>query len=828
MIPRIVLLALVAVAVTSQAAITEVVKLIPQKVAAAEVVALSAEPARVKLQLGEVAQILITAKMKDGFDADATDSVTFAPGAGDALKMEGGGRLRALKTGTTSLVGTLGNQRVEVSVEITPPPADAKPTFIHDVLPVLSKAGCNAGSCHAKPDGQNGFKLSVFSYDPKGDFNQIVKDDRGRRIFPAAPAESLLLLKATQTIPHEGGERFDSKSDAYRILTAWIKSGTAYEAAGEPRLKRISVMPAERRYRKGATQRLQVFAHYSDGSARDVTGLAGFAANDKEIARVTEDGLAGVGKVNGQAVIVARFMGLVAASQFTVPADKLLPASQYAGLPVRNFIDGHAYTHFKELGLFPSDTCTDAEFIRRATFDTIGALPTAEEAAAFLEDQSPDKRDQLIERLLASGLYADFWANKFADLLRPNPDRVGVKSVYTLDQWLRAAFRENRPYDQLVREIVLGEGSNHRDGPAVIYRDRREPEDLTTMFSQLFLGVRLDCAKCHHHPNEKWSQDDFYKMAAFFGTVKRKGAALSPPISAGQEVFFFGPGATVKHPVTGQLMPPQPPDGPLAKADDKTDPRRSLADWLGDPKNPFFAKAIANRVWAAYFGRGIVDPVDDFRISNPASNPALLDALAKDLVAQKYDLKALMRTILRSHLYQLSSTPNDTNRADTKNFSRAYRRRLPAEVIADALSDVTGVPTKYPGLPEGSRAMQTWTYKIDSQTMDAFGRPNSSSDCPCERDTRPSMVQSLHLMNSRQLQSKMSSDDGRLKRLVTTAKSPDEIVKQLYLTCYSRQPVGEELQVATAAFGEDKAKWRATSEDLLWALLNSAEFVFNH
>lgn len=800
------------------------------KIESSEVVRLTAEPERLRLRVGEQARVLITAHLKDGFEVDATDVATLSVASPEALAIEAGTLLRSLKDGSQIVTAALGEHRIEIPVEAVAAPANEAPSFVRDVLPILSKAGCNAGGCHAKPDGQNGFRLTIFSFDPQSDYNEIVKEARGRRIFPSSPEESLLLLKPTLAVPHEGGERFDKNSDAYRTLVQWIRTGMEYRREGEATVQRLTVFPGDRRYRKGATQHLLVHAHYSDGSVRDVTGLASFEANDKEIARVTDDGVVSVGTLSGQGVVVARFMGLVGDSQIRVPADRLLPDEQYAGLPVRNFIDELAYAHFKRLGLFPSEPCTDAEFLRRASLDTIGALPTPEEARAFLDDPDPAKREKLIERLLAHPLYADFWANKWADLLRPNPDRVGVKSVYVLDQWIRESFRANKPYDQFVRELVLVQGNNHRYGPAVVYRDRREPADLTTMFSQLFLGVRLDCAKCHHHPTEKWGQDDFYQMAAFFGPVKQKGAGLSPPISAGNETFFFVPGKTVKHPVTGQIMEPRPPDGPVVDVAENTDPRTALADWMTDPKNPFFSRAIANRVWAGFFGKGIVDPVDDFRLSNPPSNPALLDALGEELVRQKFDLKGLMRTILRSHLYQLSTTPNEYNRADLRNFSRSYRRRLSAEVLADAIADVTGVPDSYEGMPPGSRAMQAWTYKIDSRTMDAFSRPNSSSDCPCERDTRPSILQSLHLTNSRGLHSKLASEDAeaRVQRLATSDRPPEDVITELYLTCYSRKPTEEELRLASAAFTAPDVTRRQATEDILWALLNSAEFVFNH
>lgn len=805
-------------------------KTLPGKLKTTNISALVAEPARIRVRVGDQAGALISARTNDGFDVDVTRVATLRTTGANVVKLEPDGAIRALQPGAETLIAELGGHRVEIPLEIVARPPNEQPTFMRDVLPVLNKAGCSAGACHAKPDGQNGFNLTIFSYDPKADYNEIVKEGRGRRVFPAAPEESLLLLKPTLAVPHEGGERFDKDSDAYRTLATWIRTGMVFRAENEPALETLETLPRERTYRKSATQHLLVRGHYADGSVRDVTALATFDSNDKEIASVSEGGFVRIGKTGGQAVIVARFMGLVGASQVMVPADRLLPESQYAPLRANNFIDELAYARFKQLGLFPSDGCSDAEFLRRSSLDAVGILPDPSEARAFLADTDPLKREKLIDRLLAHPLFADYWANKWADLLRPNPDRVGVKSVYLLDQWLRESFRGNKPYDQFAREILLAEGNTHRFGPAVIFRDRREPADLATMFSQLFLGVRLDCAKCHHHPNEKWGQDDFYQMAAFFGPLKQKGAGISPPISGGNETFYFAPGKDVKHPVTGAVMAPRPPDGPLMEVAENSDPRRVLAEWMTSADNPFFARAIVNRVWAEFFGKGIVDPVDDFRLSNPPAHPALLQALTQELVEKKFDLKSLMRTIMSSRLYQLSSTPNEWNRTDSRNFSRAYRRRLPAEVMADALADVTGVPDSYEGMPPGSRAVQAWTYKINSRTMDAFGRPNASSDCPCERDARPSIVQSLHLMNSRSLHAKLANTEtgSRVQKLVSSELAPLEIVAELYLACYSRLPTDEESQIATATFSAEDATRRSATEDVLWALLNSAEFVFNH
>ena len=729
---------------------------------------------------------------------------------------------------------------------------DGAPSFVRDVLPRLAKSGCSAGSCHAKADGQNGFKLSVFSYDPRADYAEIVKEARGRRVFPASPDESLLLAKPLGVLEHGGGSRIEPGSEAHLLLRNWIRAGMPYQSSNEPALVGIEVTPKEGTYRKQETRKLAVQARYADGSTRDVTALAEYGANEKEIVQVDEHGGLRVGELAGEAVVVARYMGFVDASRVTVPADRTLPESRYAELPVHNFVDEAAYAQFRKLGLFPSEWCTDDEFVRRVYLDTIGTLPTPAEVRRFLRlspeagvrsapaeatasgaesaDAVRARRSALIEEVLARPEFVDFWANKWADLLRPNPDRVGVKSVFTLDQWLRDWFRSGRSYDAFVREMVLAEGTNHRDGPVVVYRDRREPPELTTMFSQLFLGVRMECAKCHHHPNEKWSQDDFYRFAAVFGPVKQKGAGLSPPISAGTETFFHAPGGTVHHPVTGEAMKPKAPDGPELEVQAGEDPRRVFVDWLTRPENPFFARAAVNRVWASFFGRGFVEPVDDFRVSNPASNEPLLNALARDFAAHGYDLKHLIRTILESRTYQLSSTPNEYNLADTRNFSRSYRRRLPAEVLLDAVNDITGIGDDFNGCPPGTRAIQTWSYKVNSQFMDAFGRPNSSSDCPCERDMRTSVVQALHLMNSRRLHEKLTSPEGRVRQLAASARTPAEIVTEVYLMTLGRLPTASETRTAEAEFPADggSAGRQAATEDVLWALLNSAEFVFNH
>lgn len=705
---------------------------------------------------------------------------------------------------------------------------DRKLSFVGDVLPILSKAGCNSSGCHANPEGQNGFKLTVFSYDPRADYASIVKEGRGRRISPAAPERSLFLLKPTLQLPHEGGERIVVDSPEYDTLKRWIAEGMVYQQPDEPTLDRISVGDGELTVKRGEQGELGVLAYYSDGKVREVTALAEYTSGDEAFVTVDESGAFEVGSRAGEGAVVVRFMGMVGIMRLVVPPDEVLPAEKYATLPRNNFIDEQAIARWAQLGLFPSQGCSDSEFMRRVSLDLIGTLPTPERARSFLADDSPQKRQKLVNELLADPNWADRWALVWVDLLRPNPDRVGVKSVYVLDQWLRESFRQNKPYDQFAREILTVTGSVHREGPAVIFRDRRAPADLTTSMSQVFMGVRLECARCHQHPNESWSQEDFYQLAAYFGEVGRKGPGVSPPISAGPEFVFHKPGGKVTHPVSGAVMPLKPPGGMEAKVASGDDPRKALADWMVSAKNPFFARAIVNRIWGTMMGTGFVNPLDDMRTSNPPSNPALLDALARDFVENGYDLKQLMRRITSSRVYQLSSSPNETNVKDTEHFSRAYRRRMSAEMMTDAVADVTGVPNNFEGMPAGARALQTWNFKLASDTLDAFGRPDSSEDCPCERNMEGSVVQALHLMHADGLQDKLADKKGRVAMLAGGDLSEAEIVEGLYLTALGRFPTKEEAAVAVEQFKSAGATRQTATEDILWALINSAEFVFNH
>ena len=712
--------------------------------------------------------------------------------------------------------------------------AEPPVTFERDIQPILTRAGCNAGACHGKARGQNGFQLSLLAYDNDFDFNAIVTEARGRRIFPANPAFSLLLRKASGQVPHGGGKKLPEGSAEYKALETWIATGTPRTPADAPKLEKITLSPDSKLMKFTVTQQISVTAHYADGTKRDVTHLAQFSSSEAVYAAVDATGKVKAGPIPGEATIMARFAEKFAVCSVLIPLPTPVAAEVYDKLPRNNFIDGLVWAKLKQLNVTPSEVATDSQFHRRAYLDVIGRLPTPDETRAFLADKDAKKREKLIDALLDRPEYADFWANKWTDLLRPNPYHVGIKATYNLDQRLRKSFRENKPYDQFVRELIASKGSTFTNGAVVMYRDRRDPAELTTLVSQLFLGVRLDCAKCHHHPFEVWGQDDFYSFAAFFGRIGRKGQGISAPISGGEEVVFLGTGTggkrnggVVKHPLTGKEMTPTPLLGKALDIEPDTDPRDVLAQWVTAPENPYFAKVIVNRVWADLMGRGIVDPVDDLRATNPPSNPALLDALARDFRKNKCDLNALIRSICLSHTYGLSTTPNDRNQADLRNYSRHYRQRLRAEVLLDMVSDITGVPEKFDAMPAGSRAIEVWTARSGSVFLDSFGRPDPNQDPPCERTTDTTVVQALHLMNSPNLYKKVTSDDGRCATLAKTTKTNAELVDELYLLAYSRNPTDTERAAAVKRFDKKGATRRSATEDLMWALINTPEFVFN-
>ena len=711
---------------------------------------------------------------------------------------------------------------------------DERPlNFANDIVPIFTKASCNSGGCHGKSAGQNGFKLSLLGFEPQEDFEHIVREARGRRVFPAAPGESLLLTKAINSTPHGGGKKLDAKSDEYAILLKWISLGMPYGKATDPKIVSIEVQPTQSLMTLKSQQQLKVLAHYSDGYIRDVTRSALYEPNDKSMAETNETGQVKLFDLPGDVAVMIRYQGKVAVFRATAPlgapVDKL-PAT-------RNFIDQLVFGKLKQLGLPPSEIADDNTFLRRVTIDIAGRLPTPAETQAFASDGNPKKRDAVLDRLLASGEYADYFASKWSALLRnKRSDPKDMRGNFAFHQWIRDSLYDNKRYDKFVREVITASGDMTADPPVAWYRQAKDMTIQMEDTAQLFLGQRLQCAQCHHHPFEKWSQQDYYGFSAFFSTVSRK--TTNRP---GEEIIFTK--RAEAQAVNIRSKQPVKPTGlgatTLALSPDD-DPRESLADWMGSKDNPFFAKALVNRYWKHFFNRGLVEPEDDMRETNPPANPELLNALAKSFVESGYDLKQLIRTITQSTTYQLSAVPNTHNAVDRQNFSRYYPKRLQAEVLLDAVDTVLDARSSFDGLPVGTHAtaLPDNSFNATSYFLTVFGRPEGSSACECERTQESSLAQSLHLLNAPDIQKKLTDDKGRAAAFAADATRSDEAkLTEIYQWVASRKPSPQQVKLGLDHLArhtkgktgtELVAAKRQAYEDLLWALINTKEFLFNH
>lgn len=800
---------------------------------ACEAVAADGPPTKLSLSPPEIVlrgqgtrqQLIATAELS-GRIADYTRKVTYSSLTPEIVSVDEQGLVTGLKDGAGRVVVKFGTVMAEVAVQVVDAAVKPSGSLELDIIPILTRAGCNSGPCHGKARGQNGFQLSLLGFDPDFDNATLKLEARGRRLFLAAPETSLLLRKGAALEPHGGGKRIDINGDNYATFARWIAAGLPRKSENDPTLESVTVTPKERLMKPRGEQQLIITAHYSDGSTRDVTRLAQFQSNESVVVDVEDDGLVKAGPIPGEAAIMARYMGKIAIADILIPLEGEVPDDLYAQLPRYNFIDGHVWDKLKRLGITPSPLADDSKYVRRVYLDIIGRLPTPNETRAFLDETTEKKRMLLVDRLLERPEYAQHWANKWVDLLRPNPYRVGIKAVYNYDGWIRDAFINNKPYDDFVRDLLTAQGGTYRNGAVTMFRDRRTPDELTTIVSQLFLGVRLECTKCHHHPFEIWGQDDFYSFAAYFARVGHKGSGLSPPISGSEEMIFVADSGTVRHPLSGKVMTPRPLFGKTPEIKPDSDPRAALAEWLTSDENHFFAQVMVNRVWADMMGRGIVEPVDDLRGTNPPTNAALLESLADDFRAQEFDIKKLIRRIANSYVYALSSRANKHNIADTRNYSRSYRQRLRAEVLLDAFCDITEIPEEFSAMPPGSRAAEIWTHRVGSLFLDAFGRPDPNQDPPCERTPDTTVVQTLHLMNAPKLHAKVTNDKGRIARLAASKTPSTEIVEELYLLAYSRRPNQDEVKFGTGLIDQAGKERRQAIEDLLWALLNTPEFLF--
>ena len=704
--------------------------------------------------------------------------------------------------------------------------------FANDIVPILTKGSCNSGGCHGKSGGQNGFKLSLLGFEPQEDYEHIVKEARGRRVFPASAEQSLLLTKGTAQLPHGGGKKLDPKSEDYADLARWIREGMPYGKDSDPKMASISVEPSKLTMPLKGAQQLKVTAHYTDGSTRDVTKRALYEANEKAMAETSETGRVQLFDLPGDVAVMVRYQGKVSTFRATVPLGapvEKLPAS-------RGFVDDLVFAKLKTIGMPPSDIADDGTFIRRVTLDITGRLPTAAEMKDFMASKDAAKRSALIDRLLDSPDYAEYFANKWSALLRNQRTQpTFARGSYLFYSWIRDSIADNKPYDQFVREVVSASGDLDQNPPVAWYRQVKEMKQQMEDVAQLFLGTRMQCAQCHHHPFEKWSQQDYYGFAAFFSNVSRK-----PSTFAGEEMIFNKRGvAQTTNIRTKEAVTPTSLGGPTLKLKPEQDPRRALADWMSQKDNAFFAHTLVNRYWKHFFNRGLVEPEDDMRETNPPVNPELLSALAADFVRSGYNLKQLIRTITNSTTYQLSAVPNTYNAKDRQNFSRYYPKRLNAEVLYDSVNTLLDVQTSFAGQAPGTRAvaLPDNSYNQTTYFLSVFGRPDSSSACECERTQEASLAQSLHLLNAAEIQTQLSRGNGRADTLTKDTRPDDDKITDLYHIALSRDPNAAEVKFAhthldkktAGKTGDEAFKGKKEAyEDILWALLNTKEFLFNH
>jgi hypothetical protein len=792
---------------------------------------LTIEPATTLLSgVGARAQLIVTGRFPDRTVRDLTRAVEWSTqdarvvAAGPTGAVTAGG-----VDGHAVVVAHYGGTEARADVEARSTASPRPRSFRHDVLPALSKAGCNQGACHGTPTGKNGFRLSLRGYDAALDVATLTREVGTRRVNPMDPDASLILLKGTGAVPHEGGRRFTREDVTYRTLRDWVAEGLRPGPDDEATLVALDVFPADRVLDDPAKeQQIVVRARFSDGTERDVTDLSRFGSTDESVASV--DGSGHVARLRrGEATVLVQFEHLVATTHlvFREPVEGLV----WQDPPENNFVDTHVFAKLKLLRIPPSDLADDAAFCRRVFLDLIGLPPTPAELRAFLAEARPDKRSRLIDALMDRPEFVDHWALKWSDLLGCNQRFTGHKGAYSYHRWIRDQVAANVPLDRFVREIVTAGGSNYTTPAASFYRRTRTPEETAEGVSQLFLGVRIGCAKCHNHPQERWTQDDYYGLAAFFSQVRYKNGPQTFELYNKEETVYLEPGAQVRQPRTGVVAAPRPLGGEAADVPPGADRRAALADWIASPENPFFARAAVNRIWFHLLGRGIVDPVDDLRESNPPASAELLAALADDFARNGFDARRTIRLIANSRTYQLSSAANPFNADDARYFSHAKVRLLTAEQLLDAVSLVTERPERLFHLPPGTRAAEIPDGEFPHEFLRTFGQPPRSTACECERQSDSTLEQALQVVGGRTVHSKLVAPDNRIGRLIASKCADEALVEDLFLATLGRRPRPEELRVALDRLGPspgDGDARRRAAEDVLWALLNHPEFLFQH
>ena len=775
-------------------------------------------PADIKLNTAAAYQnVIAVASRSDGISLDVTDKVQWKL-ENEALAKFEGFRLTPIADGQSKLLATWEGMSAESTMAVLDATKPRDISFHLDVMPVITRSGCNTGSCHGAGRGKDGFRLSLFGFDPVGDFQRITREIGVRRINLAIPEQSLILLKSIGSVPHSGGKRMEPGSEYERTLLTWLKANAPIDAVAPPTCTKVELFPSQAVLEgEGATQRLVAVAHYSDGTTRDVTSLAAFTTNNERTAAVTNLGAVTAG-VRGEAFVMARFDTHTVGTQvLALPAGLQYAAPESSG----NYIDQLVGEKLKKLRILPSGKCTDEEFLRRVTIDIVGVLPTPEEFEKFATDTASDKRSRLIESLLERKEFSEIWAMKWSQLLLIKSDnQVSYKAAFQYSSWLINQIAANVPIDQIVRQLVASNGGVFEQPATNFYQVERDTLKTSENVAQVFMGIRTQCAQCHNHPFDRWTMNDYYGFASFFSQIGRKNGEDYREI-----IVFDRQGGEVNHPVTGKPQPPTFLGGPAPELKGR-DRREVLASWITSPENPFFSTSIANRVWAHFFGMGIVNPVDDIRVSNPASNPELFSELGRRLTDYKFDLKQLVRDICNSETYQRTTQTNETNKGDTRNFAFSRVRRVPAEMLLDCISQATDTKEKYRGLPLGAKAVQIADGTTSNYFLTTFGRSPRTTVCEAEATTDPSLSQALHLINGNATQGKIAQGN-LIKRWLDEAKTPPQILDGIYVRAVSRHASQAELDTLSKMVAE-AANPQQGLEDAFWAVLNSREFMFNH
>jgi len=787
---------------------------------------LQVEPKSVELHNArQPHSILTTGLTKQSLMVDLTREAQYTSSNENIARVSADGWIEPVASGTTEIKVQAAGKESIVKVTVALPPTQREYSFRHDVMPVLSKNGCNQGACHGYSLGKNGFKLSLRGADPDADFDSLTDEFFQRRINRHNPPASLLLTKPLGDVPHKGGVKLERDSEMHKMLLGWIGAGAPAEPADSPKFESLSIYPPKVKLSPNWKQQLQVVARYSDGSTRDVTRLAVFTANAEQFATVDENGRVYAEQL-GETAISARFERTFATAEFIVQLPN--PSFQPTPEPENNLVDRHIINKLNVLNIEPSPLATDEMFLRRVYLDLIGIQPTPDELTAFVGDNSPNKRTKVIEALFRRPEFVDQWSLKWGDLLQNSRTRLSEPAVYAFREWIRTAVQANTPLDEFVRNVLVSQGAAGDNPAAAFYVVSQDAHDTMQRSTQVFCGVRMLCAKCHAHPFENWTQDDYFGLYNFFNQVATKNDPRQSGVQNAKAVLVNLQAALAPHPRTGRPQPPRYLGGEEPKLAADVDRRTAYAQWLTSRENPFFARSMANRVWSYFFHRGIIDPVDDLRSTNPPINPELLDALTKDFVEHNFDVQHLMRLIVTSETYQRSSQTNPSNEQDVANFSHAVPRRMAAESLLDCLVQVTGVPESFPGAPAGFTARQLPDANIQSEFLKLFGKPQRMEACECERDTGSNMLQALYFINGGSIIGRLSSPNSRIAKIVSQEKEDAALIEQLYIWSVCRKPTNDELKLGLDHIASYQGKRLEAAQDFAWALLNSRDFMLVH